>query len=87
MDELIMSVSGDVVEWADAGLATLKVKTKLGFAFVWVWEEISVKFSVGDMFQVDDAPVAFSDGCVIAIIRPGVGFFLNNIKYETKEAP
>ncbi len=78
-----MNVSGAIVEVLGERLATFKVKTKLGFAFVWVWEEVEVNFRVGSTFEVIDAPVAFEDGYPIAIIKPGTTFFLNGTRYET----
>ena len=80
---LTMSVSGTIVEFFDAGLVTFKVKTKLGFAFVWVWEEIELNFRVGATFEVNDAPLTFHDGYPVATIKPGVMFFLNATRYET----
>ncbi len=80
-----MSVSGTIVEVLNEGLATFKVKTKLGFAFVWVWEEVEVNFRVGSAFEVTDAPVTFDGGYPIATIKPGTMFFLNGTRYETHD--
>lgn len=88
MDNMIastMSVTGEIVGFGNK-LASLKIKTELGFAYVWVWEEIQVKFQIGDEFEACEAPLTFYNGYPIAIIKPGVGFFLNHIRYETKEA-
>ncbi len=85
MEDFTMSVSGKIVEMMREGVASFKVKTKLGFAFVWVYEEIEINFRVGSEFHIDDAPITFSDGYPVATIKPGKLFFLNHIKYETTD--
>ena len=85
MSDFTMNVSGQIVETMKDGVASFKVKTRLGFAFVWVYEEIEINFRVGSEFHVDEASVTFSDGYPIATIKPGKLFFLNNIKYQTTD--
>jgi len=81
-----MSVSGIIEQVFDgpeeAGIVTFKVCTKLGPAYVWVWEEVDVNFRVGVQFSVEDAPIVFSNGCPVAIIRPGVHFMLDEWCYK-----
>ncbi len=81
--EPTMTIEGKIIEVFENGLVTFKVKTKLGIAFVWVYEEIEINFKIGSRFHVDDAPITFSDGYTIAIIKPGVTFFLNDTSYQT----
>jgi|GEM_PF-2055924 len=81
--EPTMSVSGRIIEIFSDGLATFKVQTRYGFALVWVYEEIEVNFRIGADFNIDEAPVAFAEGYVIAIVKPGNCFFLNGTRYET----
>lgn len=80
-----MSVAGEIVEVYKEGLVTFRVKTELGFAFVWVWDEIEITFQIGMQFHIDDAPITFSDGYVIAIIKPGVMFFVNDMRIKINE--
>jgi hypothetical protein len=81
-----MSVSGTIEEVFDtpeeAGIATFKVCTKLGHAYVWVWEEIDITFRVGARFSVKDAPIVFDNGYPVAVVRPGVHFKLDQWCYK-----
>lgn len=77
-----MSLRGEIVDVDCGGLITFKVQTKLGLAYVWVWDEINVVFEVGMDFLIEEAPITFSDGYPVAIIKPGVDFWLDHLVYE-----
>ena len=82
-DEMTMSVEGWVVEVCEeVGLPSFKVQTKLGCAYVWVWEELCIDFRVGMKFEVEDAPTTFHEGQVLAVLRPEVSFWLDGMRYE-----
>lgn len=80
-----MNVKGKIVEVYEEGVATFKVATKLGFAFVWVWDEVEVNFRSGMEFEVEEAPVTFHDGYPVAVIKPGVFFYLDDHIYDVRE--
>ena len=83
--EMTMNMKGRIVEVYEDGLPSFKVETKIGFAFVWVYEEIFVDFRVGMEFHADELPVTFSDGHVIGTVKPGVIFWLEGLCYEVRD--
>lgn len=80
-----MNIRGKIVELCEEGLATFKVQTRLGYGYVWVWEEVSIDFRVGMELNLEEAPITFSDGYPIAIIKPGTSFLLDGIMYEVRD--
>lgn len=84
--EMTMTVRGLIGEvYEGPGLATFKVQTKLGHAYVWVFEELAIDFRVGMKFEVEGAPTTFDEGQVLAVLRPGVDFWLDGLRYEVHD--
>jgi hypothetical protein len=86
MDETTtMSLAGEIVEVYEEGLVDFKVRTKLGFAYVWVWDEVMIIFQEGMNIQSDELPITFSDGQPVAVVRPGYSVWLDGVCYTIND--